>query len=373
MNNFIIPNALQIVVDDLGWMNGKDDRENGGPSRTGMPRKHCAEDYAAVNELGKTIGMKINCAFVIGEWDPDNRLGSVKCLSKYGDNWDNASHLDKEEMQKCIDAVNSSEYIDLNLHGLLHGYYADGTDNTDESDFYYRVNKELIMVSEDEIRHRLECFFDLLNYYKINKKIDSFIPPTFSYRFNEISKLLPDYGIKYVSTIFRTMVYDGEPKTIIDIEENGIITVDRNNNLIPWNAYNCDFSDLPTDVTGVFGAHWPNFLHVDPDKNSEVIEKAVDYFNKCSRSFGTVLSKGIEFCVNQSVFHKYAKISEHEGVTYIDIGGVPEEYKNNIFYVSSKEPIESFIGCVVYDYEQKDGFATYAVKPLMDTMAFDNV
>ena len=26
MSSFIIPNSLQIVIDDLGWINGKDDR-----------------------------------------------------------------------------------------------------------------------------------------------------------------------------------------------------------------------------------------------------------------------------------------------------------------------------------------------------------
>lgn len=30
MKKYIIPNALQIVIDDLGWFNGKDDRKNGG-------------------------------------------------------------------------------------------------------------------------------------------------------------------------------------------------------------------------------------------------------------------------------------------------------------------------------------------------------
>ena len=136
-----IPRPLHIAIDDLGWFCGDDDRTNGGPSRTGMPRRHCYKDYEAINELGKQLGMKISCAFVIGEWDPDNRLKSVKFLSKYGENWDNASHLDRQEMQKCIDSIKNSEYIDLTLHGLLHGYYADGTDNTDVSDFYYKVNK----------------------------------------------------------------------------------------------------------------------------------------------------------------------------------------------------------------------------------------
>lgn len=368
-----IPRPLHIALDDLGWFCSEDDRKQGGPSRTGVTRRHCYKDYYAVNELGKALNMKISCAFVLGEWDPDNRLSSVKCLSKYGDNWDNASYLDKEEMKRAVKAINECEYIDLTVHGLMHGYYTEGIDNTDESDYYYRINKELFMIPEEEVRHRLDCFFDLLKYYGIEKKINAFIPPSFTYRWDEISKILKDYGIEYVSTIFRTMKYVGDKKEIVDIEENGIVNIDRNNNLIPWNEFNSDFSRLKTDVNGIFGMHWPNFLHEDENKSMEVVERWVEYFEKCSQNFGTVISKDIEFCANQSLFCKYAKISEVDGVTYIDVTDVPEKYRNNVFYVSSKEPIETWIGCEVYDYEKKDGFATYAIKPLMDTMAFDNV
>ena len=55
----LIPRPLQIVVDDVGWFNGKDDREDGGPSRTGMPRRHVAEDILAINRLGKALNMNI--------------------------------------------------------------------------------------------------------------------------------------------------------------------------------------------------------------------------------------------------------------------------------------------------------------------------
>lgn len=369
-----IPRPLQIALDDLGWFCAEDDRKNGGPSRTGVDRKHCYKDYTAVNELGKRLGMKINCGFVIGEWDPDNRLRSVKCLSKYGELWDNASYLDKEEMQMCADEINDSDYIDIAVHGLLHGYYTENIDNTDESDYYYHVNKKLVLTDEKEVRHRLDCFFDLLKYYKINKKINSFIPPSFTYRWNDISKILVDYGIDYVSTIYKKMECEGEKPTDVGIEDNGIITVDRNNNLIPWNIFDADFSKLPTDIAGVFGSHWPNFLHFDPDRNGEVVDRAVEYFEKCSQNFGTVLSKDMEFCAMQSLFCKFAVITEKDGVTTVDVSKVPKiPGKKFEFYISSKEPLETWIGCNAYDYEKKDGFATYRIEPISDVMKFDNV
>ena len=76
MNEILIPHSLQITLDDVGWFNGADDRPNGGSAHTGIARRHCAEDYAAINELGRRLNMRINCAFTVGEWDPGNRLRS---------------------------------------------------------------------------------------------------------------------------------------------------------------------------------------------------------------------------------------------------------------------------------------------------------
>lgn len=364
MSIMTIPRPLHIAIDDLGWFCSTDDRTNGGPSRTGVTRRHCYKDYEAINELGRRLDMKISCAFILGEWDPDNRLKSVKCLSKYGDNWNNAEYLDKKEMQKCIDVINSSEYIDLTVHGLLHGYYTEGIDNTDESDYYYKVNKELFMIPEAEVRHRLDCFFDLLKYYRVDKRVNAFIPPSFTYRWNEISKILADYGIEYVSTIFKTMKYDGECKTIAEVEDNGIINVDRNNNLIPWNQFNSDFSKISTEINGVLGSHWPNFLHEDADRNLEVIDKAVKFFEKCSQNFGTVISKDIKFCATQSLFCRYAKIDEKDGVTTIDITNVPRyENMNKVFYVSSRFPILEAEGGKITEYDRKKNFITYEIDP----------
>ena len=65
--DIMIPRPLQIVVDDLGWFCGDDDRESGGASRSGMPRRHNHKDYMAMNELGKALDQKIFCAFCLAE------------------------------------------------------------------------------------------------------------------------------------------------------------------------------------------------------------------------------------------------------------------------------------------------------------------
>ena len=363
----LIPMPLHLVIDDLGWFLGEDDRKNGGPSRSGMPRRHVAKDYAAINKLGEALDMRISCAFVIGEWDPDNRFLEIPHLSKYGDKWNNAAYLDREEMDRVLAVINSSPYIDLNIHGLLHGYYMDGVDDYDTSDYYYRINKELYMTNESEIKLRIGKFRELLDYYGIKKSTESFVPPSFAYRWGELSKVLSALGIKYISTIFSTMRCDGEKPACVGVE-NGIVTLDRNNNLIPWNECDCCFEDLPT-AKGIFGAHWTNFLHPDPERNGEVVERAVGYFRRCAERYGIVLSRGIEFAAIQSLYHTYAKVSYEDGRMSIDLRSLSATpAKGKPFIISSTVAPLKVEGAKVRPYEQKTDFSSYELTPEGDTV-----
>lgn len=92
------------------------------------------------------------------------------------------------------------------------------------------------------------------------------------------------------------------------------------------------------------------------------------------KEFGEIILKDDNAIETQLIYCRDAKISENNGVTTIDITNVPRlPQLNGMFYVSSKEPIETWIGCDVYDFEVKDGFATYAVRPISNVMKFDNV
>ena len=363
IEKIIIPDSLHIVVDDLGWFNGKDDRENDGPSRTGMPRRHCAEDYRAVNELGRRLNMKISCAFVMGEWDFDNRLRNIPCLSRYGENWDNASYFDEREAVECVRAINESEYIDFNVHGLLHGNYRNPSDDHDISDFYYRVDGVLYMVEESEVRARLDAFFDLVNCHGIKKRINSFVPPSFNYRADELSLILADYGIRFVSTIFSERMLGKSREEDTVILENGIVTLDRNNNLVPWDAYDYDPKNIPVS-SGIFGIHWPNLLHLDPKRNIEVVDRWEKYFDKCADTFGIILARDISFAAAQSLVKRYARVESTDNSIKIDLSDVPLlAGLDNSFAVSSRYEITTACGAEIEPLDIKDGFINYKVIP----------
>ena len=369
MNLFCIPSALQIDMDDMGWFCGKDERKTGGPSRTGVNRRHCALDYLAVNELGRRLNMRINCAFVVGEWDSDNALRAIPHLSQYGDAWDNAAYYNEAEMRACVDAINQSPYTNLCVHGLMHGYYMNGVDWHDSSDFYYRIKNKLYMIPEEEVRARLDAFFGLLAAQGVKKKTNTFIPPSFAYRFNELSPILRAYGIEYVGTIFKTAEYEGSaPVEPIDIEECGMVTYDRHHNPIPWDSFGGDWDSLPP-LCGLVGVHWPNFLHEDPERNLESVESAERYFRRAAEEFGTILSRGVEFYASQALYCRYAVAEENDGVFIVDLSGLPKSYAvRDRFYVSARKAIADCEGCAVSVYEKIGDFMTYEVIPLSKKM-----
>lgn len=360
MEPILIPHSLQITMDDLGWFCGTDDREFGGPARSGMPRRHCAADYRAVNELGRRLNMKINCAFVLGEWDPDNRLRSLPNLSKYGENWDNAAYLDKEEAAGCVEVINGSEYIDMAVHGILHNCYYPGSDYGN-TDYFYSLNGTFYPTPEDQVRKRLDAFFDLLAVHGFQKQINSFIPPSFRYRWDHLSRILKDYGILYVSTVFDN-IKNHSGLSLADVE-NGIITVDRNFNEIPWYEVGSDPRSFEP-VKGIFGCHWPNVLHAEPGNYDKVLDNWEAYFKKCRETYGIILSRDIAFAATQSLYKRFAETSLDGDVLTIDISRVPQAPgRGDSFYVSSRQPIVTYSGCQLALYEKQEGFFTYQVTP----------
>ena len=127
-------------MDDIGWFHGSDDRTLGMPSRTGIPRMHVAEDYTVVNEIGKRINQKICAPFVIGEWDKNNRLKNKPHMTPKPAEWDCRSKMNLKEAERCFDAIESSDYIDLAHHGMLHSYW-DEEMGHDDQQYYIRPRK----------------------------------------------------------------------------------------------------------------------------------------------------------------------------------------------------------------------------------------
>jgi hypothetical protein len=361
-NSVTIPACLQIVTDDVGWFHGYDERYENGPSRTGMPRKHYAADYEAINEIGRALGMKIKCAVILGEWDKNNVLKNVPNCTKFGREWDMASRIDMAEAEKCEEVIRNSEYIEFAVHGLMHTGYENGV--AAGSEYYYYRDKKLVMADRDVIRERLNAFFEILGHWNFGKKIRSFAPTLFYYRFGELSEILREYGIKYVTAPFSFMECEGE-KLVPCAVENGIITVDRNrDHASPWYAHNVK---PPESVRGgFFGAHWPNFLTILPQDNLKCVQKWIEYFKKCGETFGILLSSDIAFASSQQLYKRFAVVDYLKTEVSIDLKPVKLQGAAGLsdkFYLSCKNGItpKKIEGGTVRVYERHEGFVNYEI------------
>jgi len=363
MENFTIPMPFHICVDDVGWFCPRDDRTTHGPSRTGATRFHLPGDYSIIEEIGEAVGMKLSCGFVIGEWDMEDTLSKLPHFSHFGRNWNNSAYRDPKQLRKIAGIINDSPHIDFVLHGLYHGYYMDGTDNHDCSDFFYRINKQLYRIPETEVRQRIGSFFHIMEYHNIKKDVTQFIPPSFAYREGEMSAILKTYGIDYISTIFRTMMHTTDNSQPHAYLENGIAVADRLNNPIPWERMNADFDALEP-VGGILGIHWPNFLHDDPGRNRESAQSLIRYVRRCCAEYGTTAAYDMKATATQYIYRKYADVTQDGNTVSLDLSRVPKsDVIGDSFFVSAKSPLAAIDGTAELVTVGSGPHFTYSLTP----------
>lgn len=94
----------------------------------------------------------------------------------------------------------------------------------------------------------------------------------------------------------------------------------------------------------------------------------------CDNEFGVIVLTDENFYNSQTSYYENTKVTEDSEVTIVDISDVNVMAQmNNEFYISSKEPLESYIGCKAEFYEEHNGYWTYKITPITSVMRFDNV
>jgi hypothetical protein len=73
----------------VGWWSGEDGSARQEPYRTGIMRNHVPDDYKAIVELGKILGIRPQAAMVLCEWDKFNILRKLPNSTWMGEKWDN--------------------------------------------------------------------------------------------------------------------------------------------------------------------------------------------------------------------------------------------------------------------------------------------
>jgi len=376
-NQIAIPVALQLVVDDVGWHNGADERHLGKPSRSGLPRMHHPLDYEELNAIGKGLNMKIVCSLVLGEWDKDNLLRGVPHVTYDQEGWDRASEIDMEYAGRCLEALEGGEYLDYALHGLLHEYYDHDVRIIGSQYYPYRYDEEKqcytserTHIPEEEFERQVQLFLEIYRSWGFQKEISTFVSTAGTigtYEENRgFAEVLKKYGIHYWSNSW------GAETEKVSVQE-GIICV-KEFGIMPWNAYDVDPAYLaikgedgqPLPGCG-YGAHLTNFIRYNPEKNTELVSAWVDYFNRQAEVFGVMLARDNAFSASQALYHRFAGIQETEDGYEIDLTEVDKQGATGLrqeLYISLKNGIvpTGCIGGQITEYETRKAFKIYQIR-----------
>lgn len=295
MEKVIIPRPTYIVIDDVGWWQGTDGSAWGEPYRTGLKRRHCVADYAALDQLARKLDIRPQVAFVAGEWDRRNLLRQVPNSNWQLSAWDNSKNMGKH-LDEAMEVINAGNLC-LAIHGLCHEYW-DEPGQPSRCEFGYERDLAII-------RQHLDAYFTILEDNGYKGRIQAYVPPGFRHKVGWETGLMKQYGARYMSTTFTNMQTE-QPADRCIVEE-GVINCDRVVNPIKWYEVN---AMPPQEINkGFFGLHWPNLLHINPAENNVTIQRWVDHFNRYRQIFGIILAQDEDEGHQQAYYEKYAHLS----------------------------------------------------------------
>lgn len=320
-----IPGALMLVVDDVGWWQPIRSRYHVDVPeeyKCLLDRPTYIEDFRSLVELGKRTGMRILCGLTIGEWDRKRRIAALPHASRYGSEWTNAETLKREYLlDETRDYLNENgEYVEFAVHGLNHMYWNDAGE-CEFAEYYRYVNGDCRMLPPDTMRRHLDAWFGIYGDNGFSQKVDKLIPCCFHYRYSEgddeMSYILKDYGIRWVSTPFSCMRYRSAEKPVDAAAENGILTTDRTDDFVPWYKVAAPVPDRYKQ--SCFGSHWPHFFAMDPQENMDTVKRWAEYFNACGERYGVWKAPDHERAAAQTFYKRFTALRGiHENTWELD-------------------------------------------------------
>lgn len=362
-----IPVPFQFSMDDIGWIEGRTPYWDGfQPTRTGMPRRHTIEDYKMINDLGRSVNMKICGMFVLGDWDRKGVLRDAPYSNKLGKNWNGSPYIHTEEQEEIRDYLNSCEYLEMAYHGLMHECWDENGEYI-SAEFVppvdFKKGNKMIPAPEWYLRAHFDAFLEIYHDWGFTQTLRAFTCPGHcmdAWKDGSFTKVLKDYGIRFWH----------EPYITHPIYENGIML-----NRMPgwigfWEAYDLNPDKLPLyteENAGIICSHWPNFLRYDPELSMTGISKWKQFLERQADVFGIILSRDIAFAHQQLFYRYYCKLSEENGVIAIDFSKLNEAVTAEFaapLYISVKADTAPFAceGGIITEYERRDGFVNYQIQ-----------
>ncbi|MBY0435117.1 MAG: hypothetical protein K2U26_13500 [Cyclobacteriaceae bacterium] len=382
----LFPRPFAFAVDDLGWNEGSDLSQDNlkGPHRAGVKRIFDIRDYQYMVEVGKAVGARIQCLFILSEMDRENILVKFPTTTYLRDKWDNRLRVNEHQRDIMNYVRDQSAYMEFGLHGTGHEYWAPG-ENQKRAEWYNLTDKK--PWPEQSLREHIQCFKEIMAQYGFASEHghsfpESFVPCAYSYYWNptgeySLGKLLTEVGVKYANTDFSQIPELNPPP-----EKNGgdfdygTHVVNRINYGNPWyELASLPRTPLEEQETDMIESHWPNWLAQDNFLQPEVTKQWIDYYKSVQQTPDRYIAKNTEQFHSQWLYKKYTVVTEHtSGHVEIDNTPMPESaYQFNILgnmvlkvKLNSDEHISeaTLNGLPLATYFEESGFGFLYLPPL---------
>jgi hypothetical protein len=323
-----IPRPIQLVIDDVGWREGWDLSAGGGPYRAGVDRLLSPDDYAAVAELGRRLGIRPQCAMVLCEWDRENACADYPTSTHAGNRWDNRPRLGPWLGESAALIRDNGAHFEFALHGVGHEHWENGMRT--RAEWFGGGLHERWPASV--LTGHLECFRRIMrqNGFTVGNETRlpaSFVPCAFRYLWDgndpeSTGAVMAAAGVRQASTPFSCCTF---VQADLLAEDGGfdhdLFVLDRGNCKIPYNVYDTvPAAPIPNSICGT---HWPNLLRPDPAENGAAIGRWEVYLRSLADQPGAMLARNMAETVSQWFHWRFSTLTSEDGGWCLDLGHLP--------------------------------------------------
>ncbi len=308
-----VPKPMAIDIDDLGWKEGWDLHESGGPYRLGLPRGRVMTlpDYEVLVYISNAAGVRLKCLFIMSEFDRSNICARYPTTNEKGSDWDNSALVSDSDFAVMNYVKENAAHIEFGLHGVRHEFWDAQTRAMSRAEWADNGKKR----PYDVLWGHLECFKKLIDQYALDFP-RSVRTAAANYYYNpndpeDSGALMRAWGVKYA-----TLPPDREYVT-----DHGLMVLLRSGG-IAWDAPNSAPTTYPK--TEFMTSHWTNFVDPDPSRNHEAGDKWIAWFNKVKDDPDRYTAKNTAQLHAQFLYRKFAQISVAGNTVLIDNRQMPD-------------------------------------------------
>jgi hypothetical protein len=213
-----------------------------------------------------------------------------------GEDWDNSKWIGPW-LEEATDIINGNkENFEITMHGLGHEWWTNGVFTRAEW-----ADRNGVMRPKDDLEQHIDAFAEIMRQNNLGELPTSFVPTAFNHGFgitpgNEesIAAILNKRGFIYINTPFYNMLNKENVQYDIFGIDSSIMTVDRGSDILDWDVIGVKPEGGINGTT--CGMHWPNLLHENPERNSEIVEAWIKLLAPYNEKKETMLAKNsLEF------------------------------------------------------------------------------